>query len=74
VVALVEPLTAAVIGTLAFGERLNAAVLTGTAFLLLAVMFLAVDERAGRAASRGTPDSSADHAQRAPYPAIRAKD
>ncbi|MFE5888555.1 DMT family transporter [Streptomyces sp. NPDC056462] len=37
VVALAEPLTAAVIGILVFGERFNAIVLTGTALLLSAV-------------------------------------
>ncbi|MFG2532577.1 DMT family transporter [Streptomyces sp. NPDC048516] len=74
VVALVEPLTAAVIGILAFGERPNATVLTGTALLLLAVLFLAADEGTGRAASRRTPGPGADHGQRAPRPAMRAKD
>ncbi|WP_251829098.1 DMT family transporter [Streptomyces sp. ATCC 21386] len=63
VVALVEPLTAAVIGVLVFGERLNAIILTGTTLLLFAVLFLAADEGAGRAASRRTP--GADHDQRA---------
>ncbi|MFD5073014.1 hypothetical protein ACFWNC_34655 [Streptomyces sp. NPDC058369] len=73
-VALVEPLTAAVIGVLAFGERLNATVLTGTALLLFAVLFLAVDEWNGRAASRGTPVPGADHAERARGPALQAED
>ncbi|WP_149831222.1 DMT family transporter [Streptomyces tailanensis] len=74
VVALVEPLTAAVIGILVFGERLNAIVLTGTALLLFAVLFLAADEGVGRAASRRTPDPGADHGQRASHPATRTKD
>ncbi|MDX3633113.1 DMT family transporter [Streptomyces europaeiscabiei] len=71
VVALVEPLTAAVIGILVFGERLNAIVLTGTALLLFAVLFLAADEGAGRAASRSTPD--ADQGQRPSPPCMRAR-
>ncbi|MBI0380143.1 EamA family transporter [Streptomyces albiflaviniger] len=74
VVALVEPLTAAVIGILVFGERLNATLLTGTALLLFAVLFLAVDEGAGRAASRRTPDLGADQGQRTSRPAMRTKD
>lgn len=74
VVALVEPLTAAVIGILVFGERLNAIVLTGTALLLFAVLFLAVDGGAGRAASRRTPDPGADRGQRTSRPAMRTKD
>ncbi|WP_405539152.1 DMT family transporter [Streptomyces antimycoticus] len=74
VVALVEPLTAAVIGILVFGERLNAIVLTGTALLLFAVLFLAADEGAGRAASRRAPDPGADHGQRTSHPAMRTKD
>lgn len=74
VVALVEPITAAVIGILVFGERLNAIVLTGTALLLSAVLFLAADEGVGRAAARRTPDPGADHGQRASHPATRTKD
>ncbi|WP_234387890.1 MULTISPECIES: EamA family transporter [Streptomyces] len=72
VVALVEPLTAAVVGSLVFGERLNAIVLTGRVLLPLAVLFRAADERVGRAASRRAP--SADHGQRTWPPAIRAGD
>ncbi|MCZ4605793.1 hypothetical protein O3S80_18970 [Streptomyces sp. Lzd4kr] len=41
---MAEPVAAAVIGILVFGERLNAIVLTGTALLLSAVLFLAADE------------------------------
>ncbi|MEV1084082.1 EamA family transporter [Streptomyces sp. NPDC050211] len=48
VVALVEPLTAAVIGIAVFGERLNAIVLTGTVLLLFGVLFLAADEGPGK--------------------------
>jgi DME family drug/metabolite transporter len=48
VVALVEPLTAAVIGIGAFGERLDAVGVTGTVILLASVLFLAVDEGLGR--------------------------
>lgn len=55
VVALVEPLTAAVIGIAVFGERLNAIVIVATALLLFAVLFLVAGERTGRASSRGTP-------------------
>jgi DME family drug/metabolite transporter len=51
VVALVEPLTAAVIGVLVLGERPGAIVLTGTALLLFAVVFLAA-EGTGRVAAR----------------------
>ncbi|MER6434559.1 EamA family transporter [Streptomyces sp900105245] len=51
VVALVEPLTAAFIGILVLGERLNAIALAGTALLLFAVLFLAADEGTNRAAS-----------------------
>ncbi|MDW8808411.1 EamA family transporter [Streptomyces scabiei] len=72
VVALVEPLTAAVVGILVFGERLNAIVLTGTALLLFAVVFLAVGEGAGRAASRRTP--GADQGRRTWPPTMRAGD
>ncbi|MFS0697839.1 DMT family transporter [Streptomyces nitrosporeus] len=55
VVALVEPVTAAAIGVLVLGEQLNAAVLTGTALLMSAVVFLAATEGPGRAAARRTP-------------------
>ncbi|WP_328436822.1 EamA family transporter [Streptomyces sp. NBC_00444] len=48
VVALVEPLTAAVIGIAVFGERLNTIVLTGTVLLLFGVLFLAADEGPGK--------------------------
>ncbi len=65
-------LTAAVVGSLVFGERLNAIVLTGRVLLPLAVLFRAADERVGRAASRRAP--SADHGQRTWPPAIRAGD
>ncbi|MEU7723593.1 EamA family transporter [Streptomyces tibetensis] len=74
VVALVEPLTAAVIGVLVFGERLNAIVLTGTALLLFAVVFLAADEGVGRAASRRASGPDADHGQRTSHPATQTKD
>ncbi|WP_327378982.1 EamA family transporter (plasmid) [Streptomyces sp. NBC_01216] len=74
VVALIEPLTAAVIGVLLFGERLNAIVLTGTATLLFAVLFLAVDEGSGRATSRRTPDPDLGHDQPASQSTLRAKD
>ncbi|MFF5897478.1 EamA family transporter [Streptomyces argenteolus] len=55
VVAPVEPLTAAVIGVLFFGERSGAMVLGGTALLLFAVLFLAAAAGAGRAASGPLP-------------------
>jgi drug/metabolite transporter, DME family len=74
VVALVEPLTAAVIGILVFDERLNATILTGTALLLFAVLFLAADEGGGRAATRRTPDPSADHDRNTSYPARQTND
>ncbi|GAA0800412.1 DMT family transporter [Spirilliplanes yamanashiensis] len=45
VVALVEPVTAALIGVLALGERLGAVALLGMAVLLAAVAALAVAER-----------------------------
>lgn len=74
VVALVEPLTAAVIGILVFGERLNAIVLTGTALLLFAVLFLAAGEGSGRVPSRRTPDSDPGHGQHTSQPPLRTKD
>lgn len=73
VVALVEPLTAAVVGILVFGERLNAIVLTGAALLLSAVLFLSADEGIGRAASRRASGPGADHAQRVSRPVTPAK-
>ncbi|MFF6876397.1 EamA family transporter [Streptomyces sp. NPDC012474] len=72
VVASVEPLTAAVVGSLVFGDRLTAIVLTGRVILPLAVLFRAADERVGREASRRAP--SADHGQRTWPPAIRVGD
>ncbi|MFB7293492.1 DMT family transporter [Actinacidiphila glaucinigra] len=74
VVALVEPLTAAVIGVLVFGERLNAMVLAGTALLLFSVLFLAADEGAGKAASRRTPAPSDGYSRHTSQPAMRTKD
>nr|WP_189941633.1 EamA family transporter [Streptomyces aurantiogriseus] len=74
VVALVEPLTAAVIGVLVLGERLNGVVLTGTALLLFAVLFLTAGEGAGRAAARRTPDPSAGHGRNTSHPATQTKD
>ncbi|MFI2780113.1 DMT family transporter [Streptomyces sp. ALB3] len=73
VVALVEPLTAAVIGVLVFGERLNAILLTGTALLLFVVVFLAADEGVGRGASRRTSGPGADHGRRTSRPATQTK-
>ncbi|WP_327377918.1 EamA family transporter [Streptomyces sp. NBC_01216] len=73
VVALVEPLTAAVVGILVFGERLNAIVLTGAALLLSAVLFLSADEGIGRAASRRASGPGADHAQRVSRPVTPTK-
>ncbi|MFD5776876.1 EamA family transporter [Streptomyces fungicidicus] len=72
VVALVEPLAAAVVGSPVFGERLNANVLTGRVLQPLAVLFRAADEGVGRAASRRAP--SADHGRRTWPPALRAGD
>ncbi|MDX3612157.1 DMT family transporter [Streptomyces europaeiscabiei] len=74
VVALVEPLTAAVIGVLVFDERLNAVVLTGTALLLFAVLFLAAGEGAGRAATRRTLGPDAGHGRNTSHPATQTKD
>ncbi|MEU6806318.1 DMT family transporter [Streptomyces neyagawaensis] len=73
VVALVEPLTAAVIGILVLGERLNAIVLTGTALLVFAVVFLTAAEGADRAAARRTPSSDPDQGPRTSLPPARAK-
>jgi DME family drug/metabolite transporter len=52
VVALFEPLTAAAIGIVVMGERLNASALAGTALLVIAVLFLAAEEGPIRAAAR----------------------
>lgn len=46
VVALVEPLTAAVIGVAALGERLNPVIIIGTALLMCSVFSLAFAENA----------------------------
>ncbi|MEU9794485.1 EamA family transporter [Streptomyces sparsogenes] len=73
VVALVEPLTAAVIGVLALGERLNAHVLTGTALLLSAVLFLAADEGSGRKPSRRMPDPDPGQGRHTSCPSARTK-
>ncbi|MFH8555795.1 DMT family transporter [Streptomyces celluloflavus] len=61
VVTLVEPLTAAVIGIVVFGERLNMIVLTGIALLLFAVLFLAASRGASRAVSPETPAPENGH-------------
>ncbi|SPF00234.1 putative DMT superfamily transporter inner membrane protein [Streptomyces sp. MA5143a] len=75
VVALVEPLTAAVIGVLVFGERLNAVILTGTVLLLFAVVLLTLNEGAGRASATGrTPDPGADHGLNTWHPVTQTKD
>ncbi|WP_432249223.1 DMT family transporter [Streptomyces sanyensis] len=74
VVALVEPLTAAAIGVLVFGERLNPVVLAGTALLMFAVLFLAVDEGGGRAGSRSPADPDQEPGRRAAEPTLRVKD
>jgi DME family drug/metabolite transporter len=73
VIALVEPLTAAVIGILVFGERLNAVMLTGTALMLFAVLFLAADERPRRTPSPSTPTPDPSHDQHTPHASTRAK-
>lgn len=74
VVALVEPLTAAVIRVLVFDERLNAVVLTGTALLLFAVLFLTAGDGAGRAATRRAPGPSVGHGRDTSRPATQTKD
>ncbi|NYV73748.1 DMT family transporter [Streptomyces sp. UH6] len=75
VVALVEPLTAAVIGVLVLGERLNAVVLTGTALLLSAVVFLAAAEGVGRASAQRTAGSQGpDRGPRTSRSAVPAED
>ncbi|MGW1819152.1 DMT family transporter [Streptomyces sp. NPDC002125] len=75
VVALVEPLTAALIGVLVLGERLSASVLTGTALLLLSVLWLAAGERGGRV-SAGRPcaldNGLGEGRTAAPFPRRRA--
>lgn len=68
VVALVEPLTAAAIGFLVFGERLNASALIGAVLLLLAVIFLAAGERHAPTTSRRT--SAVDHGRSEARPAV----
>lgn len=74
VVALVDPLTAAAIGVLVFGERLNAIALTGTALLLFAVLFLAAREGFGQPRSRRSPDLDRGRARRAPQPSTRTEE
>ncbi|OEJ24387.1 hypothetical protein AR457_07420 [Streptomyces agglomeratus] len=75
VVALVEPLTAAVIGIAVFGERLNAVVLTGTALMLCAVLFLAAGEGPRPAPLPASPHGDpARTGPTAPDPARPAKD
>ncbi|MDI3420390.1 DMT family transporter [Streptomyces luteolus] len=75
VVALVEPLTAAVIGISVFGERLNAFVATGTALLMGAVLLLVVGERPARAPARKPLEAEAGCHDDAPsYSARQTKD
>lgn len=76
VVALVEPLTAAVIGIAVFGERLNALVGTGTVLLMGAVLFLVIGEGQGRAPARETPEAEAGcgRGDAPTYPARSTKD
>ena len=75
VVALVEPLTAAVIGIAAFGERLNSVGLTGTVILLASVLFLAVDEVLGHKRSPSVPDVGSGNGEPTQsYTALRAGD
>ncbi|MET8574314.1 EamA family transporter [Streptomyces sp. NPDC005012] len=76
VVALVEPLTAAVIGVLVLGERPGALVLSGTALLLFAVVFLAAAEGTGRAAARRAAAGAGgpDPGPRTSRPAVRAEE
>ncbi|MDI3419411.1 DMT family transporter [Streptomyces luteolus] len=74
VVALVEPLTAAVIGITVFGERLNALVATGTALLMGAVLFLVIGEGPTRAPVTKSPEAESgcgDRADAPTYPARR---
>ncbi|MFI1801682.1 DMT family transporter [Streptomyces sp. NPDC020379] len=74
VVALVDPLTAAAIGILVFGERLNATVLAGTALLLLAVLFLAAREGSGPPRTRTSPDPDQSPERPAPHPSARIEE
>ncbi|MEV0280248.1 DMT family transporter [Streptomyces sp. NPDC050610] len=74
VIALVDPLAAAAIGVLAFGERLNAIVLGGTALLLFAVLFLAVREGSGQPSSRGGPGPERSRERPAPRPSARTEE
>jgi len=60
VVALVEPLTAAIIGIAAFGERLDAIIVAGTVMLLASVVFLAVGEGLQRKPSASVAELEPD--------------
>lgn len=74
-VALVEPLTAAVIGIGAFGERLDAVGVTGTVILLASVLFLAVDEGLGHKRSPSVPEIESGNGEPTePHTALRVKD
>ncbi|WP_327237450.1 DMT family transporter [Streptomyces sp. NBC_01317] len=70
VIALVDPLTAAAIGVLLFGERLNAMALTGTALLLFAVLFLAAREASGQPRSPRTPGPDRVRERHATHPSV----
>ncbi|KOG88830.1 membrane protein [Streptomyces varsoviensis] len=74
VIALVDPLAAAAIGVLAFGERLNAIVLTGTALLLFAVVFLAVHEGSGRPSPSVATEPERGRGRRAPRQSAGAEE
>lgn len=74
VIALVDPLTAAAIGVLVFGERLNAIVLTGTALLLFAVLFLAAREGSRQPRSRTSPELGRGPERHATQPPARAEE
>ncbi|MFI8438976.1 DMT family transporter [Streptomyces sp. NPDC079020] len=76
VVALVEPLTAAVIGIAVLGEQLNALVGTGTALLMGAVLFFVIGEAPAGAPARKVPQAEASRGRGdAPsYPARQNED
>lgn len=58
VIALVEPLTAAVIGIVLLDERVNSVVVTGTVLLMCAVLFLSRAERSDKPATPGDTEST----------------
>lgn len=73
VVALVEPLTAAVIGIAVFGERLTATALTGTVLMLFAVLFLTAGEKSASEPDLQASDPATSDDGHTQYPAIRGE-